>query len=390
MPVSTPNKSVLIVAAEASSSLYALRILEHWSRQELNYDCFGVGSTAMKNHGFRTLGRSEDMAVVGIQEVIKNYSDIKSVFYKILEEVDRIKPAVAVLLDYPEFNMKLAKELNKRGVPVVYYISPQIWAWRQYRVKKIKKYVDKMLLLFPFEVDFYKKHNVEAEFVGHPLLDELNEQLFDSNWVNDRRQRYGVLKEDHILGLMPGSRNSEINHNLQTQLETAEKIYLKNPKIKIMLFVAPSLDKQNIQMLLPSGFDVPLIVVQDEPFHMIAMADTVLCASGTATMMVGLMHKPMVIMYKMNSITAWIAKTLVNSTKFFGMINLILGEEVCKEHFQEKANPDDLSDSLLQLIEDKDKHNQVHSKLKSTASHLGNTGVTERVCNALNSYLEPK
>ena len=378
-----------MIAAEASSSLYAQRILENWKSKDLNIDCFGVGSESMKALGFRIFGRSEDMAVVGIQEVLKNYSDIKSVFYKILEEVDRVKPSVAVLLDYPEFNMKLAKELKKRNIPVVYYISPQIWAWRQSRVKKIKKYVDKMLLLFPFEKEFYKKHEVNVEFVGHPLLDELKDQLYDPNWVRDRRQRYGVLDKDHVLALMPGSRNSEIKYNLQTQLATAQKVYKKNPKIKIMLLVAPSLDKQNIQALLPDNYDVPLIIVQDEPFSMIAMADTVLCASGTATMMVGLMHKPMVIMYIMNSFTAWIAKKLVTSTKYFGMINLILGDEVCKEHFQEEANPESLAESLLKLIENPDIYEHVKQQLTQTASQLGDVGVTERVCDALEPYLEP-
>lgn len=387
MPVST-NNSVLMIAAEASSSLYAQRILEYWQSKDLKYDCFGVGSDSMKNLGFRIFGRSEDMAVVGIQEVLKNYSDIKKVFYDILKEVDRVKPSVAILLDYPEFNMKLAKELKKRGVPVVYYISPQIWAWRQNRVKKIQKYVDKMLLLFPFEKTFYEKHEVNTDFVGHPLLDELNDNLYSEEWVNDRRQRYGILKDHHVLALMPGSRNSEIKYNLQIQLQAAQIVYKKNPKIKIMLFIAPSLNKQNIQSLLPENYNVPIILVQDEPFHMIAMADTVLCASGTATMMVGLMHKPMVIMYIMNSFTAWIAKKLVTSTKYFGMINLILNDEVCKEHFQEQASPELLSNSLMDLIENPDHHKAVKSKLQKTASYLGDTGVTERVCEALRPYLE--
>lgn len=387
MPVSNSN-SVLIIAAEASSSLYAQRILEHWKENDKHYDCFGVGSDSMKDLGFRIFGRSEDMAVVGIQEVLKNYSDIKSVFYKILEEVDRVKPKVALLLDYPEFNMKLAKELKKRNIPVVYYISPQIWAWRQGRVKKIQKYVDKMLLLFPFEQDFYSKHKVNVEFVGHPLLDELKEKLFDPEWVNDRRQRYGILREHHVLALMPGSRNSEIKYNLQIQLQTAQLIHKKDPKIKIMLLVAPSLNKQNIQALIPENYNVPLIVVQDEPFSMIAMADTVLCASGTATMMVGLMHKPMVIMYIMNSITAWIAKKLVTSTKYFGMINLILEDEVCKEHFQEQASPELLSESLLKLIQNPEHHKNIKDQLAQTASKLGDTGVTQRVCESLKPYLE--
>ena len=149
--------AVLMISAEASSVLYAQRILELWKQQDRSVDAFGVGSNEMEAFGFRRLGKSENMAVVGAAEVIEHYSAIKKVFNEVLAEVDRVNPKVAVLLDYPEFNLRLAKELKKRNIPVVYYISPQIWAWRKGRVTQMRDFCDRVLVLFPFEMDFYKK-----------------------------------------------------------------------------------------------------------------------------------------------------------------------------------------------------------------------------------------
>jgi lipid-A-disaccharide synthase len=160
---------VLIVSAEASSALYARRLLEAWQKHDIKVSAFGVGDQKMLELGFQALGRSENMAVVGIKEVLRHYSHIKKVFYDILAECDREKPKFALLLDYPDFNFRLAKELKKRGIRVIYYISPQLWAWRKGRLSLVKKYIDKMLVLFPFEKDFYRENGVDVEFVGHPL-----------------------------------------------------------------------------------------------------------------------------------------------------------------------------------------------------------------------------
>ena len=269
----TPSESkpqVLIIAAEASSAIYAQRLLEYWQKENKIFHAFGVGSKDMERLGFEIVGRSEKMSVVGFQEVIKHYSEIKEVFNQILDLTKKRRPKFALLLDYPGFNLRLAAKLKALGIPVVYYISPQVWAWKTSRVYQIKKNVDKMLVLFPFEVEFYRKYEVNSEFVGHPLLDELNPAHFDKKEIQKNRHRYGIDAQDHLIGLMPGSRWSEINHHLQTQLRTAELIHKRNPTIKFALLVAPTFSVDEIKNILPD-LKIPLILIKEDPMSMVSL-----------------------------------------------------------------------------------------------------------------------
>ncbi len=384
MPKNASGK-ILIVAAEASSCLYAQRLLQHWKTHDTRVEAFGIGDAAMLAEGFDCLARAEDLAVVGIQEVIAHWSVIKKAFYDVLKAVEERKPQAVLLLDYPGFNLRLAKKLRALGVPVIYYISPQVWAWRTGRVKTIKQVVDKMLVVFPFEVDFYKEFGMVVDFVGHPLLDELDPKHFDPGARAIHRGKYGLRPDDLVLGLMPGSRKSELKHHMQTQLAAARALHLQYPKLKCMLFVAPNFDKELIQGWL-SGLDFPLILIKDEPFSMIDLADVVLCASGTATLMVGLLEKPMVVMYKMNPMTAFLARRFVNRTKYFGLINLVLDRLVVPEVFQEQADPPHLVRELSKLLDSASERARIASELKPAKDRLGQRGATERVAQALAEY----
>lgn len=377
--------SVLIIAAEASSNLYAQRLLESWSRAGREIHAFGVGSREMEKLGFECLGRSEEMAVMGVQEVVKHLPMIRRVFYSILSEVDRRKPRLAILMDYPGFNLRLAKELKKRGVKVVYYISPQVWAWKTGRVKLIREVVDHMLVLFPFEETFYREHGVKADFVGHPLLDELP-QSPSPEARQLRRSKFGIAEGDIVLGLMPGSRRSEIAHHLKTQLATATILAKENPRLKIILMVAPTLERDDLKAEL-AQFQYPIQIVKESPLDMIDLADVILVASGTATLMVGLMQKPMVIMYRMNPITAWLARKLVTKTKFFGLANIILGREVVPELFQEDANPGRLAMELRKFVNDRSAYLNTEKELGTLKERLGKKGATENVVRLLDGYL---
>ena len=207
---------VLFVAAEASSVTYAQRILETWKKQGRNIHAFGVGSQDMENIGFERLGKSEEMAVVGAAEIISAYSHLKSVFDSLVAEAEKRRPKVAIVMDYPEFHLMLAKKLHALGIPVVYYISPQVWAWRKGRVKTIKKYCKKVFVLFPFEVPFYEEHGVPCEFVGHPLLDEMDDRLLnDPAYLKTHRNQCGIGDNELVLGLMPGSRRLELKQHFR-------------------------------------------------------------------------------------------------------------------------------------------------------------------------------
>ena len=382
---SSASRKILIVAAEASSCLYALRLLQFWKKNGIQVDAFGIGDEAMAREGFKCLARAEDLAVVGLLEVMSHWSVIKKAYDDLLAAVEAEKPTVVLLLDYPGFNLRFAKKLKSLGVPVAYYISPQVWAWKTGRVKVIRNVVDKMLVVFPFEVNFYSQFGMEVEFVGHPLLDELNPKHFDTQARAVHRSKYGIGPDDVVLALMPGSRNSELKNHLDVQLETARILQSKYPNLKVMLFVAPNFSKEEIQARL-SQLNSSLILIKDEPFSMIDLADVVLCASGTATLQVGLLEKPMVIMYRMNPMTAFLAKRFVNRTKYFGLINLVLDRPVVPELFQEQALPENLARTLDGLIVSATERRHVAESLRPAKDRLGQKGATERVAMALEKY----
>lgn len=380
-------KQVMIVAAEASSSLFALRLLEQWKKEKNDIKAFGVGSQAMENIGFERLGKSEEMAVVGAAEIIEHYGKLKIVFNNLVQEAALRKPQVVVLMDYPEFNLMLAKKLHKLGIPVVYYISPQIWAWRKGRVETIKKYCEKVLLLFPFEASFYQEKNVPYEFVGHPLLDELDEKYFDKNFRLSQRRRCGVQDDEILLGLMPGSRRLEIKQHLQIQLATARLLYNNYKKIRVLIMCAPSVDIESLREQIGDAH-VPYMLQKEDPESMINMCDLILAASGTATLQVGLLEKPMVIMYKMKWLTGIIAHIFVRGVKYFGLVNLIAGRELVPERFQSRANPQELYTLLKRYIDDPVYKNEVISELKKIQSTLGERGATIRVARVLDKYFQ--
>lgn len=375
---------ILIVAAEASSVAYAEDLMKFWQAQGKAYSYFGVGSRSMEALGFRCFGHAEEMAVMGFSEVLKHYSDIKKVFHSIVAEVDRERPDVAVLLDYPGFNLRLSRELQTRQIPVVYYISPQIWAWKKKRVYTVKAFVSKMLVVFPFEVDFYRQFEVPVEYVGHPLLDQLRPELFDSDQILLRRQRLGILPEHRVLALMPGSRKQEIERHLGVQLKVAEQLLRSHKDLKILLFVAPTLTKEYVQDRLEE-LKIPVVLLQDEPFNMISLADAVLAASGTATLMVGLLEKPMVIMYRVSWLSAFIGRRLVKG--FFGLVNLLSKREIVPEIFQERATPEVLGPLIERSLYDQGYRDEVVSNLRLLKSNLGEKGVTPRVAAAIEKFL---
>lgn len=378
---------VLIVAAEASSVTYAQRILETWKKQGRKIHAFGVGSQDMEKLGFERLGKSEEMAVVGLAEVIAHYSHLKSVFDNLVAEAEKRRPKVAIVLDYPDFNLRLAEKLHGLGIPVVYYISPQVWAWRKGRVHAIKKYCKKVFVLFPFEVPFYEEHGVPCEFVGHPLLDEMDERLInDPAFLKTHRNQCGIRDDEIVLGLMPGSRHSELKQHFQIQLDTARILSKKHPNLKILILTAPTFDKEKMQEYL-EDFRLPYILLKDEPFRMIHLVDIMLVASGTATLQVGLMKKPMVIMYKVKWLTGVLAKLIVRGTKYFGLVNLILGKEAVPERFQSDVNPEHLAALVDRYISEPNYRSQVVGDLEQLRQHLGAKGATQRVVRALDEFL---
>lgn len=376
----------MFVAAEASSALFAQRLMEYWRSQGRALKFFGVGTQEMEALGLERIGKSEDMAVVGAQEIIEHWDVLKGTFDRLVAEAERRRPKLVIVLDYPEFNLMLSKKLHALGIPVVYYVSPQVWAWRKGRVKTIKKYCRKVLLLFPFEVPFYREKGVPFEFVGHPILDEIQDKYYDPEYRRLHRNRCGIQDDEIVIGLMPGSRRGEIKRHFDIQIEVARRLYKNYPKIRILLMVAPTLEKERLQALM-DDVNFPIMLLKDEPFEMIHLADFVLAASGTATLMVGLLEKPMVVMYRMTWLTGMIARLVVRGVKFFGIVNLIMGREVVPERWQGGASADELFALMKRYLDDPDYTARVRADLKSLRQELGDKGATARAAAAVEEFL---
>lgn len=377
--------SALIVAAEASSAGFALKLLEHWKSVNQNVEAFGVGSEAMEAMGFQRFGKSEEMAVVGLAEIIEHYGKLRAVFYSLIDEAKKRRPDVVIIMDYPGFNLRLAKEIKKLGIPVVYYITPQVWAWRKGRVKTIRKYCDRVFVLFPFEVPFFEEAGVPCQFVGHPVLDELDSKFWNEEYRVGHRRRCGIQDDEVVIGLMPGSRRGEIERHLDTQLEVARRLYNEYSKIRILLMCAPTVDKESLRDRL-DNVRYPIILQKDDPLEMIHLSDFVLAASGTATLMVGLLEKPMVIMYRLKWLTGVIARLIVRGVRFFGIVNLILGKEVVPERWQKGASAEELFKLMKRYLDDPAHTEAVRSDLKLLRHQLGERGATARVAEALKAY----
>jgi lipid-A-disaccharide synthase len=242
-----------------------------------------------------------------------------------------------------------------------------------------------MLVVFPFEAPFFEKHGVRSTFVGHPLLDELarRPEAAESK-SRTHRERYGVKEDEIILGLMPGSRESELKNHLEAQVAAAELLARRYPKVRPMLLCAPTITRERLQQAA-SEFSTSIQIVKEEPLDMIELSDIILVASGTATLMVGLLAKPMVIMYRMSHITAWFAKRLVKHTRFFGMVNLILEREVCRELFQEQASPEMMATELEKFL-DPASRAMKSKELLELRTRLGRVGATARVAERLKSF----
>lgn len=363
-------KNILIIAAEDSSAHYAEQLIKQIKiLKGNNYSFWGVGSEPMQALGFEALSSPRQMAVVGLVEVIKHYRFLKKIFNLILARCYQSKPDVVLLMDYPGFNLRLAKALKPLGVKVIYWIPPQVWAWKKNRVFDLQKYVDQVICVFPFEVEFLKKHQVASTYFGHPLVDDLTPTFFDVVARRQRRVKTGLDPEKKVVGLMPGSRFSEIDKHLPILLEAAQLIFKKNKEVIFLLPVAPSIEIADIKARL-EHLDVPLVIQKRNPWDVIDLMDTALVASGTATLLVALLEKPMVILYKMNSLTAKLLKFWVKGVSYFGLPNLIAQNKIVPELFQEQATAEELARPIINWLQDPVDYQKTVSELHLLRAQL--------------------
>ncbi|HEV8580043.1 MAG TPA: lipid-A-disaccharide synthase [Thermoanaerobaculia bacterium] len=366
MAVTQPE--LLVVAGEASGDLHGARLISELRRRVPGLATFGLGGDEMQAAGLDAVAHSSEISVVGLTEALKVLPRAREVFAGLLREVDRRRPALAVLIDFPEFNLRLAKQLKKRGLEVAYYISPQVWAWRRGRVKTIGRLVDRMLVLFPFEVDVYEGHGVDVIHVGHPLVDEV--PLLPQAW--DRGE---PVDGPYRVALLPGSRVSEIDALLPTLLAAVRRLASELP-IEAHIVQAPTISRDLLEEHVElSG--LPVRIVSGDRFAVIADSHLALCASGTATLEVGLLGTPMIMVYRLASWTYLLARLMVRLPDV-SLVNLVLGKRAIPELIQGEANPERIAKEAARLLTDAASRDEMRQALAELRGRLGEGGASGR------------
>jgi lipid-A-disaccharide synthase len=287
--------------------------------------------------------------------------------------MDRLKPTLVILIDFPDFNLNIvARAAKKRGIRVFYYISPQVWAWREGRVKQIKKLVDKMAVILPFEVDFYASHGYTVQYVGHPLVDKVKTSFTQAA----ARLEFGLPATRTTIGLLPGSRTAEVSRLLPEMMKAAQKISAQIPQVQYILPLADTLNKDRVAGIInPSGMDVK--IVSGRTYDALAACDLAIVTSGTATLEAGLLGVPMVIIYKMSVLSALIGKLIINP-KYIGLVNIIAGESVAPELIQLKATGGRIAAEALSILSNRDRKLAMISELKNIRQKLGDPGAARK------------
>jgi lipid-A-disaccharide synthase len=320
--------------------MYGAQLIEALRRRDPQLEFFGVGGDRMRAAGCDTVVDAKDLSVVGITEILSHLPKIYGLFHHLIKEADKRKPDLAIVIDSPAFNWRVARQMKKRGIPVVYYVAPQFWAWRQGRVRLIRNYVDKALVIFPFEEKFYRDRGVDATFVGHPLAD-LPQPAIDRT---DYAAQFHLDPAKHWITLMPGSRVKEVRMNLPTILEAAAQL---GPSYKFLLPVAPTLDRSLLQSLI--GHQSITLVPESLPALRHSRAGII--ASGTATVEAAMMRTPFVMVYRVSSLTYLLGKPRVKVPRF-AMVNLIAGEEVVPELVQHDFTAQNVVTRLQEVLPD--------------------------------------
>jgi lipid-A-disaccharide synthase len=365
-----PEK-IMIVAGEASGDMHGGNLARAIKRLVPGVRLVGMGGTRMREAGVETLVDISDISVVGIWEVITHFKDIRRAFGAMKAILKDDPPAAAVFIDYPDFNLRLAAVARAAGVPVAYYISPQVWAWRKGRVKTIARVVDKMLVAFPFEEEFYKNSGVDSLFVGHPLLDETDEIPEKSVLA----ARFGIDPDRPVLGLLPGSRRKEVSFHLPVMLAAYRLIKEKVPEVQGIIPVADTLGFDDFTPYMHGFEDVKL--VRHDTDGVMAVMDTAVVASGTATLQTALHGKPMVIIYRLSPLTYHIGRRLIK-LKYIGMVNLVAGEGIVPELIQDDATALNISSLILKMFYDKAYYGEIIGKLAGVRAKLGGPGASRR------------
>ncbi len=366
------NKKIFIVAGEASGDLHGADLTRALVTLDPEVTVVGMGGEQMRRAGVRLLIDAGDLAPMGLTDVLPRLSALWRAFWQLRRSLGAEHPNLLLLIDFPDFNMLLARASRRIGIPVLYYVSPQVWAWRRGRIRTLKRLVEKMLVIFPFEEALYREAGVPVAFVGHPMLDRLCEVPSRE----EARRGLGCGDSDLIVGLLPGSREGEVRQHLPVLKESVAHIARTAPEIQFLLAVAGSLSPRLVETLL-QGSNSRIRLVQGQTYQVMRAADLLITASGTATLEAGLLGTPMVIVYRVSQITWWVGRLLVD-VPFAGMVNLVSGTRVVPELIQTDFTPERVAKTALELLHSPGALGAIRQRLQEVRGRLGEEGASLR------------
>tara|TARA_B100001540_G_scaffold328_1_gene361 strand:+ start:58 stop:1203 length:1146 start_codon:yes stop_codon:yes gene_type:complete len=379
-------KRYIIISGETSGDIYGSSLMKMMKKNHSNQVAFwGIGGKSMLNEGLVPLDLSDNISVVGFTEILKKIPSIHRLMNRLLQFIDEVKPDGLILIDFPGFNIRLAKKLKQKlkiKFPIIYFISPQIWAWNEGRVHLIKKYIDKMLVIFPFEEKFYKKYNIDATYLGHPFLDD---------WVpSDSKQiknQLGFNINKKLISIFPGSRIIEIQKHLPTYIDAINHLKKQNGNYEFALGLAPSFDKQMIR----NNYNMKNIkIVDEEPLKLLECSELAIVTSGTISLQASLMGTPCIVGYKL-SFLSWIISQMLIKIKYISMTNIIANKIVIPEYIQYHMTYENITNEANKLLKDDTYYNSVVTELEKVKNiFLNKKNVMKNAANIIHDICNEK
>ena len=339
-------------------------------------EVFGLGGQKMRRAGVDLEGDIEHTAAMGPLAAFSQLGGLYRVFRRLADRIETTPPDAAILIDFPDFNLRLARRIKGANIPIIYYISPQVWAWRAGRVKQIRELVTKMLVIFPFEERIYKEAGVDVEFVGHPLIETVRATKTKEEFCH----AYGLDPKKATIAILPGSRKKEIRHILPTLCEVVDRIRAAKPGTQFVLPAAPNLDRTLIDNIVGSR---RIRILQGDTYNALRYSRAAIVASGTATLEAALLGTPEVIVYRISPIEAWFLGHFFLKVRLFGIVNIILGEEVVPELFQDRFTAELVSEAAIRLLDDVWLQSKIRGNYETLRRQLRGGKVAERVADAV-------
>jgi len=372
MKTANKNKTIMIIAGEASGDMYGANLVREMLKINPALNFYGIGGKKLREEGVQILADASEMAVVGLTEVVFKLRNILKIMAMMKKSLDERRPDLIILIDYPDFNLPLAKAASKRNIKVLYYISPQVWAWRQGRIGQIKKTVNKMAVILPFEIETYKRQGFAVNYVGHPLLD-----MIKLNYPKqESRKKFGLDEDKITIGILPGSRLSEVRKLLPELLQAAQILKNKMPDIQFVLPLADTLEEATLTEII-SGFNVKINVISGHTYDVVSCVDLALVASGTATLETALLNVPMIIVYKISLLSYFIGRLFVR-VKNIGLVNIIAGKTIVPELIQNDASGVRIAAEALSILKNGERKQEMIRELEAIRARLGEPGAAIR------------